>query len=89
MKFLFEHFIDSNFNRIEGKKLQFPIQVLLDLMEQFEAYYVYEQGLNTYFSEEEIEEGYAYYCYMAQQDLLNWDNFPPILANTVDSEFDE
>jgi len=86
MKFLFEYFIDDNFNVFDKgtKKLQFPIQVLLGLFEQFEGFYVYEEGLKEFFDAEEMEEGYAYYVYMAYQDLVNFDDFPPVLENTID-----
>ena len=82
MKFLFEFFIEDNYNYIDEKKHKFPIQVLLDLFEQFEAYYVFEKALEDFFCKG--EEGYAYYVYMANQDLINSDNFPPILDNTID-----
>ena len=91
MKHLFEYFIESNFNLFEKKtkRLNFPIQVLLDLFEQFEGFYVYEEGLREYFTEEEIENGFAYFVYIAQQDLINWDDFPPSLPHTIDSPYDE
>jgi len=91
MKQLFEYFIEDNFNLFDKgtKKLRFPIQVLLSLFEQFEGYYIYEEGLRDYFTTEEIDEGFAYYVYAANQDLINWEHFPPVMPHTIDSPFDE